>query len=110
MPKTWRILLVPVLREVSRSTGASGWTGGGRRGRRRVRRREPGKEALPTGAGPSELRRSQTRIWLRGETNADGIASGDGKPEGPGWFGFEPCTTAPAYGLELRPLAASPAW
>ena len=61
------------------------------------------------GRGPA-AQALQTRIWLRGETNADGIASGDVKPEGPGWFGYEPCTTAPAQGLELRPLAAKPAW
>ena len=72
--------------------------------------RRPASKPITTGAGPSELRRSQTRIWLRGETNADGIASGDGKPEGPGWFGSKPCTTAPAQGLELRPLAVLTAW
>ena len=46
------------------------------------------------GRGPG-VKSPQTRIWLRGETNADGIASGEVKPEGPGGVG-NPCTTAPA--------------
>ena len=27
--------------------------------------------------------------WLRGEANSDGTASGEVKPEGPGWFGYK---------------------